>query len=338
MLTKKYKKSDTRLLPLFAVEYWYLAENKILPKITNNLAKYYPLFVYSPGKGVDVYYQLKDWDIEDNILSPYFQKYKLKFKKLIDEYQKECIEIKSNINNKNIFNLLISAWAKLSFIVPLGELYYSGTKNIVTQKALAVRQKTINDFYKTNKNIISNLENILPKYNKYLNFLTINEIKNNKLIVLSELKKRKNAYIFYKNNIYTNITFKKFIKENNILIKSEKSISNKTNKTILTGITAMNGKVNGYAKVILHQDQMKLIKKGDILVTPMTTTNDECMLAIGRAGAIITDEGGMTSHAAIIAREMKKPCIMATKIATKLLKNNDYIEVDADNGIIKIIN
>jgi pyruvate,water dikinase len=53
--------------------------------------------------------------------------------------------------------------------------------------------------------------------------------------------------------------------------------------------------------------------------------------------AIITDEGGLTCHAAIIARELKIPCVVGTKITTKFLKNGDNVEVDANNGIIKIL-
>lgn len=57
-----------------------------------------------------------------------------------------------------------------------------------------------------------------------------------------------------------------------------------------------------------------------------------------KAAAIVTDEGGITSHAAIISRELRKPCIIGTKIATKALSDGDYIEVDADNGIVRKIN
>ena len=56
-----------------------------------------------------------------------------------------------------------------------------------------------------------------------------------------------------------------------------------------------------------------------------------------RAIAFVTDEGGITCHAAIIAREMKKPCIIGTKVATKILKDGDMVEVDANKGTVKII-
>ena len=56
-----------------------------------------------------------------------------------------------------------------------------------------------------------------------------------------------------------------------------------------------------------------------------------------RAAAFVTDEGGITSHAAIVAREMKKPCVVGTKNATRILGDGDMVEVDADSGIVKII-
>jgi pyruvate,water dikinase len=51
----------------------------------------------------------------------------------------------------------------------------------------------------------------------------------------------------------------------------------------------------------------------------------------------VTDEGGITCHAAIVAREMKKPCIIGTKIATKILKDGDMVEVDAESGVVRIL-
>ena len=70
-------------------------------------------------------------------------------------------------------------------------------------------------------------------------------------------------------------------------------------------------------------------------MTSMTTTN--MVPLIRHAAAIVTDEGGITCHAAIISRELKIPCVVGTQIATKVLKNGDRVEVDADNGTVKII-
>ena len=56
-----------------------------------------------------------------------------------------------------------------------------------------------------------------------------------------------------------------------------------------------------------------------------------------RASAIVTDEGGITCHAAIIARELKVPCVIGTKIATQVLNDGDLVEVNANQGIVKIL-
>jgi pyruvate,water dikinase len=56
-----------------------------------------------------------------------------------------------------------------------------------------------------------------------------------------------------------------------------------------------------------------------------------------KAAAFVTDEGGLLCHAAIVARELKKPCVISTKVATKIFKDGDLVEVDANRGIIRKI-
>ena len=60
-------------------------------------------------------------------------------------------------------------------------------------------------------------------------------------------------------------------------------------------------------------------------------------MAIKKAVAIVTDVGGITCHAAIVSREMKKPCVVGTKFATQVLKDGDMVEVDADKGVVRIL-
>jgi len=77
------------------------------------------------------------------------------------------------------------------------------------------------------------------------------------------------------------------------------------------------------------------MNKGDILVSYMT--NPDITEAISKASAIITDIGGLTSHAAIIAREFKIPCIIGTRIATQVLNDGDIISMNLENGEVKIV-
>ncbi|OIO51863.1 hypothetical protein COY93_00285 [Candidatus Uhrbacteria bacterium CG_4_10_14_0_8_um_filter_58_22] len=109
---------------------------------------------------------------------------------------------------------------------------------------------------------------------------------------------------------------------------------------VLTGSVAFGGKVRGRVRILRHdkKDISKEVEKfveGDILVTEMT--RPDTVLACGKASAIVTDEGGVVCHAAIVARELKKPCIVGTKIATRVLKDGMIAEVDADRGIVRVI-
>jgi phosphohistidine swiveling domain-containing protein len=99
------------------------------------------------------------------------------------------------------------------------------------------------------------------------------------------------------------------------------------------GTIACKGKVKGKVKIVFSREDFSKVKKGDILVTSMTTPN--MIPAMERAAAFVTDEGGITCHAAIVSREMNKPCIIGTKISTKVFKDGDLIEVDANKGIVK---
>lgn len=102
-----------------------------------------------------------------------------------------------------------------------------------------------------------------------------------------------------------------------------------------SGTIASLGKVQGMVKIIKGVKDIKKISKGEILVAP--TTRADLMAAIQKCAAIVTDSGGITSHAAIISRELKIPCIIGTDVATQVLKDGDLVEVDASNGLVKIL-
>ena len=94
--------------------------------------------------------------------------------------------------------------------------------------------------------------------------------------------------------------------------------------------------VVGRIKVIMTPREMSRLDDGEILVTSMTTP--EFVPAMRRSMAIITDEGGITCHAAIVSRELNLPCIIGTKVATKVLKDGDMVEMDMGKGVIRVIN
>lgn len=117
---------------------------------------------------------------------------------------------------------------------------------------------------------------------------------------------------------------------NNNLLKE-----NLTKSKELKGQTAQPGKVKGIVKLVLGAQHIQKIQDGDILVS--VATSPQLLPAMKKAAAFITDIGGITSHAAIVSREMNKPCIVGTKNASQVFNDGDEVEVDADKGIVKIL-
>lgn len=103
----------------------------------------------------------------------------------------------------------------------------------------------------------------------------------------------------------------------------------------IEGSSANKGRVTGVVKIVLSSGNFDKLKRGDVLVTTMTSV--DFVPVMERAAAFVTNEGGITSHASIVAREMDKPCIIGTKIATQVLHDGDPVEVDADNGVVRVL-
>ena len=105
-----------------------------------------------------------------------------------------------------------------------------------------------------------------------------------------------------------------------------------TEEPLLTGLGASPGVVTGPVRVITRLDDLDQVRSGDIIVTEMTTP--DMVPAMQRAVAIVTDEGGMTSHAAIVSRELGVPAVTGTGDATETLADGDLIRVDGEKGTI----
>ena len=103
----------------------------------------------------------------------------------------------------------------------------------------------------------------------------------------------------------------------------------------IRGLVASAGKIIGKVSIVESSEDIHKVNDGDVLVSIMT--RPDYISGMRKAAAFVTDEGGITCHAAIIARELKKPCIIGTKNATQVLHDGDLVEVDADNGVVRII-
>lgn len=105
------------------------------------------------------------------------------------------------------------------------------------------------------------------------------------------------------------------------------------NTVLLKGTPASLGTVKGKVKILRDPSESHKIKKGDILVTEMT--DPLYMHAMMKAGGIITNIGGVLSHAAIVSREFHIPCIVGTEKATEVLKEDQIVVLDATKGEVR---
>lgn len=155
-----------------------------------------------------------------------------------------------------------------------------------------------------------------------------------------EIKKRAKVATFSyleKGKIKTDIFYGK--EAGKVINYFKKKRENIASRGVIKGFVASLGKgekiIEGEARIVFdpHKD---IFKEGEILVTGMT--RPEFVPLMKKAKAIVTNEGGITTHAAIISRELKIPCIIGTKVATDVLKTGDFIELDLEKGVIKISN
>lgn len=168
------------------------------------------------------------------------------------------------------------------------------------------------------------------------------DVLDGKKIDIKGIKNRTSLYFgFTKSNKYGFL----YSDEAKQLIKEVKSRTEGYYEkvTILKGRVASPGKVTGKARVFrgsggsrTFKTEITKMKQGEILVAE--STSPEFMSAMLKAAAIVADEGGITSHAAIVSRELKIPCVVGTHYALNNIKTGDLIEVDAVNGIVRIIN
>lgn len=168
-------------------------------------------------------------------------------------------------------------------------------------------------------------------------YLTSNEILNSLAgkvkVSQKDVEKRKNGFVMYLNSHKQLVCLQGDCIQAALQLfhlLSERKVSRE-----LSGMVASKGCVTGSVIIVKGVKDLQKVEEGNILVA--VTTHPDYVPAMRKAAAIITDEGGITSHAAIVSREFGIPCIVGTKHASSLLKDGNKVEVDANKGKIKII-
>ncbi len=197
-------------------------------------------------------------------------------------------------------------------------------------KNLAVKLRAEDTYFASNDFILrESLKVIFSELSEYVSCIRLEELDNN-LPTVDECKSRYRHFVVDSQGYFSSEDLNNYLQKNPSFVFQEDKVFN---TSIIEGRAAVKGKVKGPVKILKKITDIDKVNAGDIIVSPMTTP--VFLPALIKAAAIVTDEGGVICHAAIVSRELGKPCIIGTKIATQILKEGDLVEVDADKGIVR---
>ncbi|OHA67091.1 MAG: hypothetical protein A3C82_02450 [Candidatus Wildermuthbacteria bacterium RIFCSPHIGHO2_02_FULL_47_12] len=346
---RKFKKFFTREMDLVVMEYWDKGERVELKSILGGAAYLTPLFVRKPNGLTDIYYDINTPDTNITCMFDFFAHHPQRFKKGVEQFRKRhktllaMSQDMSRVNTKEFFDIAVRYFGFISVIVNLG-IPNTQTPSWMAQEAFKIRALTQKGEYSIGAAFFAVMKLRYPSLERYLDVISINDICNTKGPNPKMLKERKKGFIYFEGKLVTGISVKDFEKKHKLKILKglgiigtidEAKNAGAKDKKIIFGKAVYPGVVRGRVRIMLLRKKIDRVKQGEILVTTMTTP--EYMPALEKAAAFVTDEGGVTSHAAIIAREMRKPCVVGTKVATSILHDGDLIEVDADAGVVRLL-
>ena len=190
-------------------------------------------------------------------------------------------------------------------------------KLILKRANILLEKNLINDIKDIFKLNIYSLDNILQNVNNYTKEkITLQMKKDNKLNEIFSSWKRFPIIFDSRGRIFF----------------QEKKISNKKNELI--GESVSFGKIKGKAKILNYVDE-KIFNSGEILITKATDPGWTPLII--NCGGIVLEVGGMLQHGALVSREFNKPCIVGIENATKIIKDGEEVEVDAIEGVVRLL-
>ncbi len=261
--------------------------------------------------------QIKDMEELFAWLKPYYDGKK---------FPQNIVELKEFYNKYSKYFFLVG----IVYTLPQIQSASEGDKKI----ALKIREKT--QEYNECPEVVykSALERLYPHLKGKTQFLLPEEVwsgEADKESILKKIHEREKGFVYYSGKLYVGEDVNSHLDKLGVILEEygEKEASE------LKGQVAYKGIVRGRVKLVSNMGDSEQVKEGDVLVTTMTMP--KYIMAMKRAGAFITDEGGITCHASIVARELKKPCVIGTKFATEVLKDGDMVEVNADKGVVRIL-
>ncbi len=336
---KHYKKTFTRDNGLIIQEVWSYAFGKDVKNAVGEKSPFEPVNIYYVNDGVSEIWdcvEAHDWFMNkilelNNKNSEFFDKcmeeYGLLLKKLEDYKIKGLFD---SVEELKEFIEFLRRGSEL-FVV----MYYSAINDKMPEEIYkrANKMRVEDVFYDECEKIIKrSIVKLFPHTKDCELVVTINDLDS--IPIRDILEKRMENSVFIPGVVFEIINLKDYLKEHSDYVFLFDKISKETQeKGIIRGSIAFKGYAKGIVRILKRKIQVSELKEGEIIVSPMTTP--DFIPAMEKAAAFITDEGGTLCHAAIVARELEKPCIIGTKVASQVLKNGDLVEVDANKGIVR---
>jgi phosphohistidine swiveling domain-containing protein len=245
------------------------------------------------------------------------------------------LEKKTSINTskdlQNFFEAFKTWWAPMAVIFEVVDLYHLPQR--FRDQALRAREATQEYSDVGDELYIESFKRMYPQYADLAYVFVPEDIFNDNLEEGAErARELSKGYGLLNDDLFALDQLENKLSEKNLTLEKQEVDKNTSE---IKGMSASRGKVVGKVRIISYKNQVGELEEGEVLVTEMTSP--EYLPAMKKAAAFVTNEGGMTCHAAIVARELVKPCIVGTQTATQIFKNGDMVEVDANQGIIKIL-
>ena len=338
-----YKKFFQRSCPLVTIELWYHGEKSDQRQYTEESQPAFPYLVFERTQGIELCYLDERgvrW-VKDQLLcklgndlgfaSKAAESFRKKIAPIYEILEREAALGKAELGD--FAEKARDAWpwfeAVWWFIDALDE---KGQKDSDEMNLLQDARKYGELFSNCCSVIRKSIEANYPAHKKYVDVMLLQEAVSGKIPSQDVLEKRLEHYFYTDDKLFVGETKEAIEQKYGISIES----GNEPQAIVeFTGRCAFPGKAVGKIRKIIDRSQNAFFERGEILLSP--TTQPDFLPSMYKAAAIISDEGGLISHAAIIARELRKPCIIGTKIAFDALKDGDLVEVDAEKGIVRKI-
>lgn len=241
---------------------------------------------------------------------------------------------RTDLNQKefsDFIDLLLECWDAFyaGLHIPLDGRFDEKDRNLASQ----FRKESDQFEYQAFNHVRLVLQTKYHALNTLVDFLSLEEVLSGDIPSMEVLALREKMTLFLVDDtITTSMELDDLQEKFDFRLEEDADVSNISE---FSGQIACHGMVRGRVRRVIRNEDMNFFQDDEVLVSPMTIPT--FLPVMKRAIAFVTDEGGITCHAAIVAREMKKPCIIGTKIATQVLRDGDLVEVNADNGVVRII-